>query len=141
MFLADVNVWLALAFQSHVHHSAARTWFERLSAGQVLRFCRMTQQGFLRLSTNPKAFGDEAVTLRRAWELYDALMNDPRITFGAEPPDIEPIWRDYTQGATFSPKLWNDAYLAAFAEAAGLTLITFDRGFTQFADLTATILS
>ena len=45
------------------------------------------------------------------------------------------------QGATFSPKVWNDAYLAAFARTAGLTLITFDRGFAQFTDLTAAILS
>src|SRR5260370_41238631 len=113
MFLADVNVWLALAFQSHVHHSAARTWFERLPDGQDLRFCRMTQQGFLRLSTNPKAFGDEAVALLRAWEVYDALMNDPRITFAEEPPGIEAIWRRYTQGATFSAELGDEADLAA----------------------------
>ena len=26
-----------------------------------------------------------------------------------------------------SPKMWMDAYLAAFAETAGLTLVTFDR--------------
>ena len=28
-----------------------------------------------------------------------------------------------------SPKAWADAYLAAFADAAQLTLVTFDRGF------------
>lgn len=28
MFLPDVNLWLALAFESHVHHAAARSWFE-----------------------------------------------------------------------------------------------------------------
>src|SRR5262252_1837433 len=98
MFLADVNIWLALAFQSHVHHPSAITWFDGLPAGQVLHFCRMTQQGFLRLATNPKAFGDEAVTLLRAWELYDALLNDPRISFAEEPSGVEPLWRDYTQG-------------------------------------------
>ena len=141
MFLADVNVWLALAFQSHVHHAAAKAWFEGVLEGQPLYFCRMTQQGFLRLATNPKAFGDEAVTLVRAWELYDAFVNDPRISFGEEPANVEAMWRDYTERSTFSPKVWNDAYLAAFACAAGLTLVTFDRGFAQYANLTATILA
>jgi predicted nucleic acid-binding protein len=30
-------------------------------------------------------------------------------------------------GHRCSPKLWTDAYLAAFASVAGLTLVTFDR--------------
>ena len=144
MFLADVNVWLALAFQSHVHHSSAKAWFEALPSGESVRFCRMTQQGFLRLATNPKAFGNEAVPLIRAWELYDAFLGDPRVSFVQEPAGVEPLWRSYTQGQTFSPKVWNDAYLAAFARAAGLTIltmVTFDGGFAQFAGLsTATLL-
>ncbi len=28
MFLLDVNVWIALAFATHVHHTAAKVWFE-----------------------------------------------------------------------------------------------------------------
>ena len=141
MYLADVNVWLALAFQSHVHHSPAKAWFESLAAGQIVHFCRMAQQGFLRLATNPKAFGDEAVTHVRAWEMYDAFLNDPRVLFAEEPQGLDSAWRGYTRGATFSPKVWNDAYLAAFAQVAGLTLVSFDRGFTQYTGLTATILS
>jgi len=36
---------------------------------------------------------------------------------------------------------WADAYLAAFAKTANLELITFDKGFAQFAGLRLTILS
>jgi toxin-antitoxin system PIN domain toxin len=141
MFLIDVNFCLALAFQSHVHHLAAKAWFDGVTGPQVCHFCRMTQQGFLRLATNPKAFGAEAVTLERAWELYDALLGDPRLQFMNEPTGIEVFWRDYTRAETFSPKVWNDAYLAAFARAANLQLVTFDNGFTQFTDLNRLILS
>lgn len=66
MFLPDVNLWLALAFESHVHHLSARDWFDAVADDSCL-FCRLTQQGFLRLATNPKAFGDEAVSLSAAW--------------------------------------------------------------------------
>jgi predicted nucleic acid-binding protein len=31
MLLPDVNVWLALTFDSHIHHSAAKAWFDALS--------------------------------------------------------------------------------------------------------------
>jgi predicted nucleic acid-binding protein len=54
MFLPDINLWLALAFESHVHHAAAKGWFEGLTSERC-SFCRLTQQGFLRLVTNPKA--------------------------------------------------------------------------------------
>ena len=140
MFLPDINLWLALAFESHVHHAAAKDWFEGLS-GEGCAFCRLTQQGFLRLATNPKAFGTEAVTLAEAWLMYDALLGDPRISFADEPPGVEPLWRGYTQHRSFSPNLWNDAFLAAFARAADFELITFDKGFSRYADLKCTILS
>ena len=71
----------------------------------------MTQQGFLRLATNPKTFGAEAVSLAEAWRMYDAFLGDLRISFAAEPADIEPLWRNYTERQSFSPKLWNDAFL------------------------------
>ena len=140
MFLPDVNLWLALAFQSHAHHLEAKAWFDAVPDDNCL-FCRMTQQGFLRLATNPKAFGKEAVAMTEAWDLYDAFNADPRIGYVDEVAGIEPLWRSHTQGQLFSPKVWNDAYLAAFAQAASLELVTFDKGFAQFQNVDCTILS
>jgi len=140
MFLLDVNLWLALAFESHFHHVAAKGWFDATADGSC-SFCRMTQQGFLRLATNAKAFGTEAVTLRDAWELYDAFAADPRVTYAEEPANVETLWRQHTQGRSFSPKVWNDAFLAAFAQGASWELVTFDQGFAQYQDLNCTVLT
>jgi len=140
MFLPDVNLWLALAFESHFHHADAKAWFDGLS-NDGCSYCRLTQQGFLRLATNPKAFGPEAVTLADAWRMYDAFLGDPRVFFSAEPGGLEPLWRGYTQLQSFSPKIWNDAFLAAFASAAGYRLITFDQGFARYTNVDCTILS
>ena len=41
----------------------------------------------------------------------------------------------FTLRNTSSPKLWMDAYLAAFARAGGYQFITTDRAFSQFTDL------
>ncbi len=73
MLLPDVNVWLALTFDSHVHHPAAKTWFDALS-GELCLFCRTTQQGFLRLATNAVVFGDSALNLSEAWKKYDVFL-------------------------------------------------------------------
>jgi len=132
MQLLDVNVWIALAFQSHVHHVPATTWFDSQPTKRYF-FCRMTQYAFLRLATNPRMVGTQARTMSQAWESYDALMDDPRVEFVAEPRGVELYWRNFTQQQTFSPQVWADAYLAAFAIVGGYELVTFDKAFSKFA--------
>ena len=138
MFLPDVNLWLALSFDSHVHHSAALLWFE--ASSQTSYFCRLTQQGFLRLATNPKVLGDEAISLKEAWGLYDSILADPLAAYAEEPHDFEANWRGYTQKESFTPKVWSDAYLAAFARAARFEVVTFDRDFRRYKQTRCTIL-
>ncbi|MFN0018057.1 MAG: TA system VapC family ribonuclease toxin [Pirellulaceae bacterium] len=139
MYLLDVNLWLALTFQKHVHHSAAKTWFDQ-APDSSCSFCRLTQQGLLRLATNPKAFGSDAVPMVDAWRMYDLFLSDARVQFADEPPGLESHWRIHTQTQLFSNKVWSDAYLAAFSQAAGFERITFDRGFSQYQGLKHTIL-
>jgi predicted nucleic acid-binding protein len=62
------------------------------------------------------------------------------VSFAHEPADLELHWRNFTQGQRSSPKIWTDAYLAAFAQAGGYGLATFDKGFTQYQGLKAIIL-
>ncbi len=50
--LLDVNVLLALAWPSHVHHAAAHRWFaENRHVGWAT--CPLTQMGFVRLGMQP----------------------------------------------------------------------------------------
>jgi uncharacterized protein len=140
MYLLDVNVWLALTFDSHVHHSRAKTWFDAL-LNERCHFCRMTQQGFLRLVTNPKVFGADAVSMGEAWRLYDVFLGDGRIAYAEEPGGLEPLWRRYTAGLSFSPKVWNDAYLASFAKSAGWQVVTCDRAFSRYQGVATVILA
>ena len=52
--LLDVNVLIALAWPNHVHHHAARAWFEaRRDDGWAT--CPLTEAGFVRVSCNPSA--------------------------------------------------------------------------------------
>jgi uncharacterized protein len=140
MHLPDVNVWLALTFDSHVHHPIAKAWFDQLPDDAVCLFSRLTQQGFLRLSSNKSVFGPHALTLADAWQKFDLLLTDPRVAFADEPAGVELQWRSFTQGQSFSPQVWNDAYLAAFALVANLELVSFDKGLKQYANVKCRIL-
>jgi hypothetical protein len=131
MRLPDVNFWLALAFEAHAHHVRAAAWFGSIGDGGSA-FCRLTQQGFLRIATNPKAFGDEALTPTKAWSAYDALLDDPRVRFVAEPMGLEELWREATTTRQHSHRVWSDAYLVAFAGAAELAIVSFDHDFGSY---------
>lgn len=139
MILCDGNLWLALALSGHVHHHAASSWLETVDRPESICLCRATQQTFLRLLTNSAVlapYGNPPLTNNEAWAAYQALLSDDRIVFqGVEPPELESIWRQLACRDSASPKLWMDAYLAAFALAGGLTMVTTDRGFTQFSGL------
>jgi len=137
--LPDVNVWFAMTFDKHAHHPSAKLWFDAIVDDTVF-FCRMTQQGFLRLATNPKPAGADVLTMDEAWQKYDEYLRDPRISFAIEPAGLEGQWRSYSQGGTFSTNVWNDAYLAAFAKVADYELVTFDNGFTRYPGLTLNLL-
>ncbi|MEX2261215.1 MAG: TA system VapC family ribonuclease toxin [Bryobacteraceae bacterium] len=122
----DANVWLALIWDRHEHAERARAWFECASAERFL-FCRFTQLTVLRLLTTAGLMSADVCTMAGAWQIWGKIAADERIAFLAEPEGIEPRFRGHSQLASASPKVWADAYLLAFAQTAGLKLITFDR--------------
>ena len=140
MTLCDSNIGLALALPGHVHHAAARRWLNGVEGVAAVFFCRATQQAFLRLLTNAAVlapYGNQPLTNRQAWEVYEAMLIDDRIAWHAdEPAGLDVRWKQFAVRDTASPKLWMDAYLAAFAVAGGHRLVTTDTAFRQFRGLT-----
>jgi len=137
--LLDVNVWLALASERHIHHHIAKVWFDQLGLAEAA-FCRITQISFLRLITNVHVMGGEAVSQLRAWTLYEDLASDERVTFVAEQAEVEAVWKHFTQGSFTGTNLWTDVYLAALAAVHGMTLVSFDRGLARIKDASTLIL-
>ena len=144
MILCASNVWLALALSRHSHHAAAREWLETVEEPASVIFCRSTQQTFLRLLTNASVlgpFGNPPLTNRQAWSAYEAFLDDDRIAVRAdEPAGVEPLWKELAMRGTASPKLWMDAYLAAFALAGRYRMVTTDGAFRQFRGLDLLVL-
>lgn len=123
--IPDINVWLALAAPEHPHNALAVRWW-RQHEGQIA-FARLSQLGLLRLTTTAAAMDGKPLTIDEAWRVYDRFFGDDRVTFVAEPPEVENLFREKAVGGTASPKLLADAWMLAMAEAAGGRLITFDK--------------
>lgn len=134
--LCDSNVWLALAVEKHVHHEPAIVWLDTIEGSASVLFCRATQQSLLRLLTSAAVLSPydlQPLTNVQAWRAYEAFLEDDRIAFRRdEPPGLEALWTEFALRPAASTRLWMDAYLAAFARAAGCTFVTTDRAFRQF---------
>lgn len=121
----DINVWLALATSEHIHSPVAHRWWDSVEG--TIAFSRMTQTGFLRVMTTAAAMHGRPLTMDEAWRVYDRLYADSRVAFLPEPAGIEAKFREHTRARTASPKVWGDAWLLAFAESSGGTVVTLDR--------------
>src|ERR1700683_1672218 len=104
IYLPDINVWLAIAADGHIHHRDATAWFDAISAVEAA-FCRITQMGFLRLLTNAHAMHEDVRTQKEAWRVFDKLRDDERVTYLAEPEGLEREWRAAMQQPTPSNRL------------------------------------
>jgi hypothetical protein len=138
--LPDVNVWIALAAEGHIHHVPAREWFTAQPDSSVA-FCRVTQMGMLRLLTNPNVMGRAPRSIVQAWDIFAQLRADRRLVFATEPDRIESAWRKLMTQPGVGPSSWTDAYLGAFAKAHSYSLVTFDTGFERWSALKLTLLS
>ncbi len=132
IFLPDVNVWLALASQRHVHAPICASWLNSLQHGELV-FCRVTQMGLLRLLTHVAVMGTDVLSSRESWGVYRTMLTDERIQFAPEPFTLEQEWRKVTMQDRPTPKIWTDAYLIAFARAAAMQLVTLDRAVLSIA--------
>jgi toxin-antitoxin system PIN domain toxin len=124
--LLDVNALVALAWDSHVHHAAVRTWMG--ASGRAWATCPLTESGFVRVSSNPKVLpspiGVQAaravLAALRAVDGHRFLTDDVSIC----DDDVPPI-HGYRQVS--------DAHLLTLARRSGVRVLTFDSGLAALA--------
>jgi predicted nucleic acid-binding protein len=80
-----------------------------------------------RLLTNTSTMRDDVLTQAQAWGVFDAFAQISAAKLIEEPHGIDPLFRRLTDRDEASTKQWADGYLAAFAEAANVMMVTFDQ--------------
>ena len=112
---------------------------ESLAARDQMACCQVTQQSFLRLITTEaimRTFGCAPLSNAQAWKKWEEMDSfTPELILLPVPDGLNAHWQSYSSRPTPSPKLWMDAYLAAFARAADCRMVTFDGGFRRFKGL------
>jgi toxin-antitoxin system PIN domain toxin len=125
--LLDVNALVALAWDSHVHHTVARSWI-RASDREGWATCPLTESGFVRVSSNPKVLSSpigvvaarEVLAALRAVEGHGFLADD------VSPCDDDvPTIHGYRQVS--------DAHLLTLARRHRACVVTFDSGLLALA--------
>jgi predicted nucleic acid-binding protein len=108
----DVNVWLALLLENHVHRRPARAWWQ--ASETQIAFTRFTQISVLRLLTTPAAMDGRPLAMAEAWRVHDRLFEDDRVVFYPEPAGVELRFRAQTAAITPSPKFLGGCLAARF---------------------------
>jgi hypothetical protein len=127
LIFPDVNVWLALIYEKHIHNETVVAWYGSLQASTTFVFCRHTQLGLFRLLSTASVMKQDVMSQAQCWNIYEPWVESGLAFVAQEPPDLERKMRARTYERSATPKVWADAYLAAFAEAGNLTLVTMDR--------------
>jgi hypothetical protein len=123
--LLDVNVLLALAWPTHVHHALAHRWFhEHARHGWVT--CPITQSGFVRISSNAKII-DGAESPQAALALLRQMLRLEHHHFWADDLNLATA-ANGPFARVGGYRQMTDAYLLALAAAKGGRLVTLDRG-------------
>ena len=132
--LLDANVWLPLSAPDHPRHARARRFWEA-DGGESYALCRATSQALLRLLSDRRVLGDQALTGEGAWQGLRMWLATPHVEFLDEPGGLDEILGAWGSNLDIRAKHWTDAYLAAFATASGCRLVSFDADFARYPGL------
>ena len=135
-WLIDANVWIAVSFAEHDHHALAKRFISETSPARPALLCRATEQSWLRLLTTPalhRRYDSLPVSNLDALRILSEAMQLPNIRLiEEEPAGIRALWHQLAALPSASPKVWMDAYLAAFAICHAVEFVTLDQDFKRF---------
>lgn len=122
-YLLDVNVLIALAWPSHLHHRAAREWFS-IKGAKAWATCPMTQCAFVRISSNPKIIAD-AVSPHEAQMMLSVMTSHKGHVFWPDTTNL--AGEEFSSLVIVGHRQVTDAYLLLLAASKKGRLATFDR--------------
>jgi uncharacterized protein len=137
--LPDANVLVALALPYHHLHPPAAEYWKDESASRIY-VCQITGHAYLRHLTNPHITNGKPATPLQAWREYQRLLALSEVTYVKETDAAGSVIESWVTSGVFTPRMWSDVHIAAYAKVFGLRVITFDRDFLKFPDLDVLLL-
>ncbi len=136
-FLLDANLLVYGAMQAMPEHDRTRAWLadEFTDVDSFVGLAWASLYSFVRLISNPRIMGADAVDLRTAWSAADAYRRQPSVVIVEPGIGHAALAAELIGTPGLSANDVPDVYLAALALERGLTLATHDHGFARFAGL------
>ncbi len=135
MKLPDVNLLLYTADETSPHNAQARSWLEQtLSGTEEVGFAWLALIGFIRISTNPAAFGN-ALSPAKAFEFVNSWLSQPIAAVVHPTHQHAATLQRLLEPLGTGGNLTSDAHLAALAIEHGAELCSHDTDFTRFEGL------
>lgn len=127
-YLADVNVLIALLEEDHVHHKLVAKWFEASNKDEF-GVCMLTEAGFLRVTTNPKA---GSRSMEGALEALASLDHHAGYRFWPMAEGWAALVEPFLERVHGHQQI-TDACLLGLAVREGGVLVTLDKGIRYMA--------
>jgi toxin-antitoxin system PIN domain toxin len=135
VIVLDVNVLLYAFSASAPQHARAAAWLEeQLSSAVLVGLPWATIMGFVRISTDPRAYA-EPYRVEEAAAIVDGLLERSNVAALSPGSEHWRIFRELLARAQVQSRQVSDAHLAATAMEYEATLCTTDRDFARFPGL------
>jgi hypothetical protein len=127
-YLLDVNVFVALLAESHVHHQLVTKWFNA-SPHLHWAICSFTEAGFLR---NATASRPGQITMSEATAVLGTMAQHPGYHYLPITADWHGLCSPFFK-RLYGTKQVTDAYLLGLAVREGMVLVTLDKAILHLA--------
>jgi toxin-antitoxin system PIN domain toxin len=135
LLIPDTNVLLYAVDTDSVFSERARSWLDSsLSGDESVGLALHALLGFIRISTNSRIFA-QPLSVAEAFDYAGAwLAASPAVLIAPGPHHLE-LMRTLLADTGGAGNLTSDAHLAALAIEHRATLVSFDRDFDRFEQL------
>ncbi len=136
-FLVDANLLIYASMPAMAEHTPSRRWLtDRFDDDdEVVGLAWSSLYAFVRIVTNRRVMGDDAVELPAAWAAADSYRRQSAALLVEPGPRHAALAGELIATPGLSANDVPDVYLAALAIERGLVLATHDHGFGRFRNL------
>jgi toxin-antitoxin system PIN domain toxin len=127
-YLLDVNVFVALLAENHIHHQLVTEWFNA-SPRLQWAICPFTEAGFLRNATAPRP---GQITMSEATAVLATMAQHPGYHYQPITADWHGLCSPFFK-RLYGTKQVTDAYLLGLAVREGMVLVTLDKAILHLA--------
>ena len=132
MQIVDLNVLIYAVDEQSPHHVIILPYWQRLLEGsESVGLPWIVLVGFLRITTNPRAFVTPQ-TAGAACEMIEEWLALEVVSMPTEKPDHWTVLKGFVQTSGTAANLVTDAHIAAIARTRDATLVSCDRDFERF---------